>query len=592
MLDNEFDNFVNGKLKDHAAPVPAGLWDKVADAQFDSFFNGKIKDKEAPVPPGLWEKITDPSPFDNFVSGKLKDYTAPVPVGLWEKVRPQEKDDRKGFAWFRNPGMAIAILAGLLLAGSLGDYLYTTSGNNTNTGSANKAITKPSQKEHTNENVKLSRPNNQPAVISDPSAKEPLHGDQKANTDAITGIPKKEEKATSNEASANSPATSSQASTAPITPHVNPSALGTESAALLRPALRNKSSFSLESKNNSVINGLPGNSAIVVNGNRFSDREKNLLQANSNPILINKSTTEEKSFEFIEPYHTNLLTAVTIPTGLNRFDGLLTLSDKQLMAGKHTSQFRNVVICPTDRKSRNTDLQLEIYTSPDFAFRSVKNNTASQQYLLRKDSSESMRVGFTAGIRLVKHITDNILVKAGVQYSQMNQKYVYRTENEVKTITVVSVRTIIRAPGDTVIVRDTSILQQIGYKNNTVINRFRSFDIPVTVGYQFGDEDLKIGINAGVILNVSSWYQGVLLDSSLATVPIAKGNANMVYKSNIGLGLYGGISIVKKLGEDLHIFAEPYIRYNLSNMTTPQASYNQKFCLGGISVGLRFNLNR
>ena len=203
-----------------------------------------------------------------------------------------------------------------------------------------------------------------------------------------------------------------------------------------------------------------------------------------------------------------------------------------------------------------------------------------------------MRVGFTAGIRLVKPITDNILVKAGVQYSQMNQKYVYRTENEVKTITVVSVRTIIRAPGDTVIVRDTSILQQIGYKNNTVINRFRSFDIPVTVGYQFGGEDLKIGINAGVIFNVSSWYQGVLLDSSLATVPIPKGNPNMVYKSNIGLGLYGGISIVKKLSDDLHIFAEPYIRYNLSNMTTPQASYSQKFSLGGISVGLRFNLNR
>lgn len=182
-------------------------------------------------------------------------------------------------------------------------------------------------------------------------------------------------------------------------------------------------------------------------------------------------------------------------------------------------------------------------------------------------------------------------MKLGVQYSQINQKYTYRTENEVKTITVVTVRTIIRAPGDTVIAHDTSTIQQIGFKNNTVSNRFRTIDVPLTVGYQFGNEDLKIGINAGVVLNLTSWYQGVMLDSSLATVPIDKtGNGN--YKTNIGLGLYGGISIVKKLSDDMHLFAEPYFRYNLSNMTSSQSKYAQKFNVGGIAVGLRINLNR
>ena len=158
-----------------------------------------------------------------------------------------------------------------------------------------------------------------------------------------------------------------------------------------------------------------------------------------------------------------------------------------------------------------------------------------------------------------------MLLKAGPQYSQVNQKYVYRTENEVKTTTVVTVRTIIRAPGDTVIVHDTSTVQQIGFKNNTVYNHFKSFDIPVTIGYQFGNEDLKFGINAGLVFNVSSWYQGVILDSSLATVTLNK-TGNGVYKTNIGMGLYAGFSAVKQLGEDLHIFLEPYFRYNLSNI--------------------------
>ena len=35
--------------------------------------------------------------FDQFIRAKLKDHSAPVPPGLWEKIKPDEKDDRKGF---------------------------------------------------------------------------------------------------------------------------------------------------------------------------------------------------------------------------------------------------------------------------------------------------------------------------------------------------------------------------------------------------------------------------------------------------------------------------------------------------------------
>jgi hypothetical protein len=238
------------------------------------------------------------------------------------------------------------------------------------------------------------------------------------------------------------------------------------------------------------------------------DTDQPLTTNNNNSLLAPPAADD--NFGFIEPYQQNHLQAgSTIPTEIPHIDGSMNMLDKKVVA-HHYGQFKSVIICPSD-KNRNTDWFLEAYLSPDLAFRSITNNTASQAYLLRKDSSESMRVGYTAGIRLVKPITDNFLVKAGVQFTQMNQKYVYRTENEVKTITVVSTRTIIRAPGDTVIIRDTSVLQQIGFKNNTVINRFRTIDVPVMVGYQFGNEDLKIGVNAGVVFNMSSWYEGVML---------------------------------------------------------------------------------
>lgn len=181
-------------------------------------------------------------------------------------------------------------------------------------------------------------------------------------------------------------------------------------------------------------------------------------------------------------------------------------------------------------------------------------------------------------------------MKTGLQYSQINERFTYKTENETRTTTVVTVRSIVRAPGDTLIVRDTSTLTQVGFKTNTVKNRYRSLDIPVLASVQFGNEDLKWGITAGAIVNISSWYEGVLLDSSLAAVPISKDNG-MMYKKNIGLGLYAGFHITKRINYNTQLFFEPYLRYNLSNMTTPGAAFNQRFSIGGLAMGLRFNLN-
>lgn len=560
MNDTQFDDFFNDKFKDHAVPVPAGLWDKVVEGQFDKFVGSKLKDAEAPVPEGLWEKINDkqfdgfvagtlsgaeaPVPtglwdrisdgqFDQFVAGKLHDQEAPVPAGLWEKVRPEEEDDdRVGFLWFRYPAAAVLIL-GILTAAAWGGYLYFTS-------HQQKASENPIGKTI-------------PAA-GQSSSQTPASGNQ-------------------------------QQDLGPAAPSLSEENHRAASDADVKEA---------PSMSNTNLPGKPWKTGIDLL--RPSDPSgRDLANTMYDPFskkaqVAENHLAEDTHEEIIEPYQQHLLPAFIIPTLTGGYDLSQSLMDKQLSTLNHTNQFKNIIICPADSR-RNTDWYLEAYASPDMPFKSVSNVSASPLFMLKKDSSESMQVSYSAGLRLVKPITDNILLKAGLQYSQANEKYVYRTENEVKTTTVVTVRTIIRAPGDTVIVQDTSVLQTIGFRNNTVHNRYRSFDIPVTVSYQFGNEDLKFGINAGVVINLSSWYQGVILDSSLATVTLNK-SGNNVYKSNIGLGLYGGFSVVKRLSDDMHVFFEPYFRYNLSNMTTPQASFRQRLSVGGLAVGLRINLNR
>ncbi len=314
------------------------------------------------------------------------------------------------------------------------------------------------------------------------------------------------------------------------------------------------------------------------------------LKHSISTLLEANQVTEES----IPDYTSNHTSGKTIRmSNLSSFQQLGTVN-KQLSANAHDKKFKAIIICPTVRgksSSFNTDWGMEIFASPDYAFKSVSNINASAQYLNSKDSSEQMQVGYSAGIRLVKPLNDHFLLKIGLQYSQINQKFVYRSENEIKVTTVITARTIIRSPGDTILVSDTSVLQTIGYSVKNVKNRYRSIDIPLTLGYEFGNDNLRIGINAGVLFNVSSWYQGEMLDTAYQAVSISKAS-NSLYKTNIGMGLYTSLSIQKRISENSYLFFEPYFRYNLKNMTNDLSPYTQRFQAGGLAIGLRFNLNR
>lgn len=469
--------------------------------------------------------------FDNFFREKLKDHTAPVPVGLWEKIHPENEKRLKGFFLRKINGtglMIAALLVGTVIIGLL-TYHYQSA-----VPAADAVLNQPKTNSNTNSNLNISTSENNSTLQPTPNntiitadsmieiVEDPANHFVK---NAIAVEPTKE--ATSQEIALND-----------ATPIVNPS--------------------------------LP----IIQTNNQVTPATDNALDE----INYVAAHLNQESLYF------NPATVTIVNGKIN----------KNLASNGHDKFIKStIIICPTNRgrSSFNSDWGLELFASPDYSIKSVTNISASQQYLDKKDSSEQMQIGYSAGFRLVKPLNEHILLKTGFQYSQMNQKFTYRNENEIKTTTVITTRSIIRSPGDTVLVTDTSTLQQIGYSVKTIHNHYRSIDIPLTLGYQFGNDDLSIGINAGVIFNVSSWYQGEILDTSLTSVPISKVSSS-IYKSNIGMGLYSSISVLKRINENTQLFFEPYFRYNLSNMTNSQSPYNQKFQVGGLAIGLRFSLNR
>jgi hypothetical protein len=474
--------------------------------------------------------------FDNFFREKLINHTAPVPEGLWEKIRPEKENRPKGFFLRKINGTGLLIAA--LLVGSVIIGLLT--------------YQHPSSVPATDAVINATKTNS----IINPSS-----------TNNNTG----------NISTLNSKSTNTN--------------LSKES----KTEVADEQTTHFVSKNNSVTNS---HQAVIKN----IHLNEQVISEASNEVLTKKEeveqiellpTTSDNAFE-----GNNFVTANIQPANLFYQPAVLSSTtgkvQKNLAANGHDKFIKaSIIVCPTNRSRSNfnSDWSFELFASPDYGFKSVSNISASQQYLDKKDSTEQMQIGYSAGFRIVKPLNNNWLLKTGLQYSQINQKFSYRNENEIKTTTVITTRSIIRSPGDTVIVTDTSTLQQIGYSIRTIRNHYRSIDIPLTVGYQFGNEDLTIGINAGVVFNLSSWYQGELLDTSLTSVPMSK-ISNSYYRSNIGMGLYSSISVLKRINENAHLFFEPYFRYNLSNMTNTASPYNQRFQVGGLAIGLRFDLNR
>ena len=247
--------------------------------------------------------------------------------------------------------------------------------------------------------------------------------------------------------------------------------------------------------------------------------------------------------------------------------------------------------CPSIDGNRRNDWYYEVYASPDYVIKSVKGNDANSAYLQKKDSSESMRGGFTVGGRISKNINEQFVLKAGLQFTQLNERLSVRTENERRVITVVTIKTVTDASGNTTTVSDTSTVIQIGYVEKVANNYYRNLELPITLGYEFGNKKFKASINGGVIVNLSSWYSGKVLDTAYRIVPVNPKGTDGVYKHNIGLSLYGSISLIKPMSDRIDVFAEPYFRYNLSSIKSNAYGFSQRFGAVGVSLGVRYKLN-
>lgn len=273
------------------------------------------------------------------------------------------------------------------------------------------------------------------------------------------------------------------------------------------------------------------------------------------------------------------------------------LTNARVLSGTKILNSNNIKLpdCPAiEKNAAGNKTYWEVYAGPDYAFESYKSygDTASNNYLQKRKASTKFASAFSAGVRYTKVFNNGTSVRAGINYTQVNEKFLYFNPNEIRYVTVITTRVVIRSPGDTIYINDTLQYQQSGARTKTTYNRYRNIDIPLVIGYELGNGKIHANINAGVIINIYSWYKGDVLDTLYQPVTITTGKGSSVYqfKTNIGVGFLGSVSVYYKITDKLHILLEPYFRYNLSPMSKANLNLQQKYHIAGLRAGVRFDL--
>ena len=292
-------------------------------------------------------------------------------------------------------------------------------------------------------------------------------------------------------------------------------------------------------------------------------------------VLVNTTTPDTEEDEYAEQGGT-LLGRLTFNAE--------KITEKRKSRNQEKLHFNPLMFlpgCPSIEKDASGNKKyFEFYAGPDYAFRSLQD-TGNSAYLQKRKESTKFKSAFSAGVRYTKVFNNSMSVRGGINYSQINENFTLNQGN------VVQVTYIINNNGDTIGSYTTT-----GSRYKTTINRYRSIDIPLVVGYEVGNGKLHANINAGPVINIYSWQKGDVLDAGGNPVSITtgKGSSPYQFKTNAGIGFIGAVSVYYKLNDRLHIMAEPYFRYNLSPMNKESITLKQKYQTAGLRLGIRLDL--
>jgi opacity protein-like surface antigen len=297
-------------------------------------------------------------------------------------------------------------------------------------------------------------------------------------------------------------------------------------------------------------------------------KEKDVILTNNNEVSEANIAANEKEIKFLPAMQTS---AAVLKSQI------LSFNPKLRNPKIPVSIF---IPCPEAEKNAAGNKQyIELYAGPDYVFKSYEDTGSN--YITKRKESTTFKLALSTGVRYTRVFSNGISFRVGLNYSQINENFFAKNGYSFQNLFSVN------AVGDTT---SNYILRTAEYTKST--NTYKSIDIPLQMGYELGNSRFHVNLSAGAIINIVSKQTGNVVDNNDLAVDITSGKSSSTFriKPNTGVSLLGSASFYYKLNERLHLMAEPYIRYGLSNVTQPDITFKQKYHTLGLRLGVRWDL--
>ena len=243
--------------------------------------------------------------------------------------------------------------------------------------------------------------------------------------------------------------------------------------------------------------------------------------------------------------------------------------------------------CPSFVTDR-TGVYLDFYVSHELPFSSLTaKNQELNSYQELRSSSEGPTYSFSAGARLTLMLPNGLGLKTGLNYSQVNEKFSYVDPESDLVKEVITITTV-----GGIEVRDTNIIIIPGIRDVVSTNKYRSFDIPLLLSYEWDvRERTYMTVNGGIYLNLLFKESGKILDPSGEVIGLkdTSGDQLAIFKNNIGLSLFGSVGLHYRWNSNIDFILEPNVRMLVKSATVEGYSLEHKWITGGLITGMRYN---
>lgn len=318
---------------------------------------------------------------------------------------------------------------------------------------------------------------------------------------------------------------------------------------------------------------------------------------NSFTSLSASSVIQETGPDEGEAQRNMIESPVFYSSGTSSLVPLLSLSEVRSSVGSdHTIDIDAISHDPNCYKfsgsgSWSYAFSADLFAGPGYSPRSFEEtDSESMMYAQARKSTERNQYAWSAGARVNLHLRNGLGASLGMLYEQTGDIFDYMDSLAFQTSTRFDS---FFASNGTFLYVDTVRVQINGTRIKKIHNTYRHLDIPILIGYELPMGRSKLMINAGPVINLTSWHKGQILDLTLHPQNITPGSPRELkaYQTNLGLSLYFGAGALLPLSDRLSALIEPRLLFRLKPVTLDSYSLKEHRHFTGINLGIRYHLN-